>query len=184
MGRGSDTDNEPMPSEPSGPRDGPGDDQVDLETVLADISNRARVADPEPNGVRLLPEQDAEVLFDDTIDRLGFDDAFLFEDRIVKDNLSELLLVLIALREDGTHGKALKQDLATLFDAHLSPGTVYPELHALEDAGVLDVKKLVQTKQYVIDDETMATDALRRAMRQHLALGVFLGDALTRIEHE
>ncbi len=157
---------------------------VDIESLLSDIPNKANAVDDDTPGVRLLPEQDAEVLFENTINQLSLDNSFLFEDAMVKNNLSEFLLVLIALREESTHGKALKQDLATLFDTHLSPGTIYPELHALEDTGVLEVQELVQTKRYVIDDETRTTDALRRAMRQHLALGVFLGNALARIEHE
>jgi len=184
MRRGSDADSERGVAGASTSASDPSESQVSLETLLADVTDKPVTTNRDTTGVRLLPEQDAEVVYDEVIDRLRFDSTFMLEDTIIKDNLSELLLVLIALREDGTHGKALKQDLATLFDAHLSPGTVYPALHALEEAGALEVQELVQTKQYVVDNEAMTTEKLRRAMRQHLALGMFFGDALSRIERE
>ena len=184
MRRGSDADSERGVTRASTSAGDAGESQVSLETLLADVTEETVTTDRDTTGVRLLPEQDAEVVYDEVIDRLGFDSAFMLEDAIIKDNLSELLLVLIALREDGTHGKALKQDLATLFDAHLSPGTVYPALHALEEAGALEVQELVQTKQYVVDDKAMTTEKLRRAMRQHLALGMVFADALARVERE
>ena len=47
-----------------------------------------------------------------------------------------------------------------------------PGLHDLKEEGRLSVHELVQTKEYSVDDEDSAADMLRRATRQHLALGL------------
>ncbi|GAD53586.1 gas vesicle protein GvpE [Halarchaeum acidiphilum MH1-52-1] len=109
----------------------------------------------------------------------GVDEGFRFDETIVKHSLDELLLVLVALRADGTHGKQLMDDLAGTFDADLSPGTVYPRLHDLEESGTIDVHEMVRTKEYTVADETDARDRVRDAMRQHLAIGRVLHHALT-----
>jgi DNA-binding PadR family transcriptional regulator len=80
--------------------------------------------------------------------------------------------MLVALRDSDTHGKGLMEDLETVFDADLSPGTVYPRLHDLDD-DLLRVQELVRTKEYRIDDDEDARDRIEEAMRQHLALGFF-----------
>ena len=100
---------------------------------------------------------------------------------VVTHSLDEILLGLIALREDGTHGTGLMDDMATLFDVEPSPGTVYPRLHNLDESGVLARHDLVQTKQYAIDDESAARDALEDAMYEHLTVGLFLHAALDAV---
>jgi DNA-binding PadR family transcriptional regulator len=102
-----------------------------------------------------------------------FDDPFAFDESVVKGNLDEILLMLVALRDSDTHGKGLMEDLETVFDADLSPGTVYPRLHDLDDDDLLRVQELVRTKEYRIDDDEDARDRIEEAMRQHLALGFF-----------
>jgi hypothetical protein len=103
---------------------------------------------------------------------------FRFDETVVKNNLDDILLCLITLREDETHGKRLMDDLVWLFDARLSPGTVYPELHELEAADVLDAHEKVRTKEYNIADNTEARDRLSAAVRQHLGLAFVLSTAL------
>lgn len=105
-----------------------------------------------------------------------------FEEAIVKHSLDELLLVLIALHDGGTHGKQLMDDLADLFDAQLSPGTVYPRLHEMEAEGTVTVHEMVRTKEYTIADEESARRRVRRGMKQHLAVGLFLQRALNASE--
>lgn len=102
-------------------------------------------------------------------------------EEIVTHSLDELLLALIALRDDGTHGTGLMEDMATLFDVKPSPGTVYPRLHDLDEAGVLARHDLVQTKQYAIADGETARSSLEDAMYQHLTLGLFLHSALEAV---
>ncbi|WP_336133429.1 helix-turn-helix transcriptional regulator [Natronomonas amylolytica] len=109
------------------------------------------------------------------------EESFQFEEDLVKHSLEELLLVLVALRDADTHGKGLMDDLSTLFDARLSPGTVYPRLHDLEDEEILEMHELVRTKEYRIDDAEAAREQIQAAMRQHLTLGFVFYSALQDI---
>lgn len=106
------------------------------------------------------------------------DEEFSFDDEVVKQSLDELLLLLVALRDGGTHGKGLMEDLATVFDSRLSPGTVYPRLHELEAENLLEMHELVRTKEYHLDDQAAARRRIDAAMRQHLILGLFFQAAL------
>lgn len=98
-------------------------------------------------------------------------EEFHMDDELVKNNLEELLLILIGLHEE-THGKELMSDVAWLTDVQLSPGTIYPVLHSLEEDDRLSVHKKVRTKAYKIDDEDQVTADLERSMIQHLCLGM------------
>ncbi|WP_336361428.1 helix-turn-helix transcriptional regulator [Haladaptatus sp. ZSTT2] len=80
-----------------------------------------------------------------------------------------------------THGKELLGDLSKLFNAHLSPGTVYPALHELEAENVLEMHKLVRTKEYSTENDGVARERIEDAMRQHLAVGLFLYGSLQHI---
>jgi len=100
------------------------------------------------------------------------------DDGLVTESLDEVLLALIAQADDDTHGTGLMEALSELFDADLSPGTVYPRLHELEAAGDLRMHELVQTKQYAVEDRTGAREAVETAAYQHLALGLFLQASL------
>jgi hypothetical protein len=102
-------------------------------------------------------------------------------EEVVTQSLDEILVALIALRDDGTHGTGLMEDMAELFDVQPSPGTVYPRLHDLESDGTLTRHDLVQTKQYSISDDDAAESTLERAMYQHLAVGLFLNAALDAV---
>lgn len=111
-------------------------------------------------------------------------ESFAFDETHVKSSLDELLLSLVALRTADTHGKQLLDDLAQEFDTILSPGTVYPRLHDLCDAGVLEQRELVKTKEYTLDDAETARSNVAAAARQHLALGMVLRAALERGDFE
>lgn len=126
-------------------------------------------------------EQRSEAVLESVTDSLFEDEAFDFEESVVKANLDEILLLLVAMRDSETHGKGLMEDLETVFDAELSPGTVYPRLHELEEDGSLRVQELVRTKEYRIDDEARCRDRVESAMRQHLALGFFFRAALDEL---
>ncbi|WP_276270542.1 PadR family transcriptional regulator [Haloarcula litorea] len=103
------------------------------------------------------------------------------DDGLVTGSLDEVLLALIALSDDETHGTGLMTELSNLFDADLSPGTVYPRLHELEADDTLAVHELVQTKQYAIDDPDTARASIEDAARSHLALGLFLHASLDAV---
>jgi hypothetical protein len=125
-------------------------------------------------------EIDPDQVLSSVMERLAVEDSFGFDDEIVKQNLDEILIALIALR-DGTHGKALIDDLSRLFEAQLSPGTVYPRLHEIEGDDVLSMHELVRTKEYSVDDSDAARDQIEQAMYHHLALGLFLHDSLDEL---
>jgi hypothetical protein len=131
--------------------------------------------------VRLAPDQRMEVILDRVLDGLFDGDEFRFDESVVKQNLDELLLLLVAGRSSDRHGKALMADLTSVFDAHMSPGTVYPRLHDLEEAGVLNVQPLVRTKEYELADEAAVEERVEAAMEQHLAMGLLLRAAATEL---
>lgn len=126
-------------------------------------------------------DQRSAELLASVLDAAFPDEEFAFDDEVVKQSLDELLLLLVALRDGGTHGKGLMEDLATVFDSRLSPGTVYPRLHELEEADLLEMHELVRTKEYRIDDREEARARIGAAMRQHLTLGLFLQTALDEL---
>ncbi|WP_436343112.1 helix-turn-helix transcriptional regulator [Natronorubrum sp. FCH18a] len=103
-----------------------------------------------------------------------------FEEAIIKENLEEVLLMLIALHGE-THGKELLTDLTHHFDVQLSPGTVYPCLHELEEEELLAMHAMVRTKEYSIEDEDAARATIERTMVQHLAFGLLLYAFLPRL---
>lgn len=146
---------------------------ADSTTVSVDRLRQELGESTEPG-----PQNRSERVLNSVIDELFPDQRFTFEEEMVKGSLDELLLVLVALREEGTHGKGLMEDLSTLFDARLSPGTVYPRLHEMSEEGDLEMHELVRTKEYQIDDHEQAREQAVAAMHQHLALGLFLRAAL------
>ena len=103
------------------------------------------------------------------------------ESALVTESLDEVLLVLVGLGEEGTHGKGLMSDLETVFGTDLSPGVVYPRLHELEEEGLLEVQELVRTKEYRIADGERVRERIEGAMRQHLALAAVFRNGLGRI---
>ena len=109
------------------------------------------------------------------------DDEFAFDEGMLKQNLEPVLVTLVALQERGTHGKALMSDLAGLFGADLSPGTVYPALHDLDDEELLRVHEMVRTREYRVEDSEAAKTMIAEAMYQHLALGLFFYETLQRM---
>ena len=107
--------------------------------------------------------------------------TFDIESALVTESLDEVLLVLVGLGEEGTHGKGLMSDLETVFGTDLSPGVVYPRLHELEEEGLLEVQELVRRKEYRIADGERVRERIEGAMRQHLALAAVFRNGLGRI---
>jgi len=118
-----------------------------------------------------------ESLLDSVIDDVA-DGDLAVDDGLVTQTLDEILLAVIALSDEETHGTGLMEALSRLFDAQLSPGTVYPRLHDLEADGTLTVHELVQTKQYSIDDTETAASQIERAAYRHFVMGTFLQASL------
>lgn len=136
---------------------------VTMESLHAQINN----TENDESGAVL------NALVGDIKNGMADDDGGIeFSEGTVKSSLEEILLSLIALRSSDTHGKQLLDDLGTEFNTMLSPGTVYPKLHALCDEGTLEQHELIKTKEYRIDDEDDARAGLAAAAREHLALGM------------
>jgi len=149
-----------------------------IEELSAGKEAGMEAASPEAPGTG--GDADPEHVLSSVMETLAVEESFTFDDEIVKQNLDDILIALIALR-DGTHGKALIDDLSRLFDAELSPGTVYPRLHDIEGDDVLSMHELVRTKEYSVDDDDAATEQIERAMYHHLTLGLFLHDSLEQL---
>jgi hypothetical protein len=156
-----------------------GTDGVTIEQLFNELQSNDTAADEK--AVRLTPEQQSEVILDNIVTALFEESGFRFDESTAKENLDEILLLLVAHRSSDTHGKSLMGDLATIFDTRLSPGTVYPQLHELEDAGFLNVQELVRTKEYQVDDEQALVERVTAAMEQHLVLGLFYQAALAEL---
>ncbi len=58
---------------------------------------------------------------------------------------------------------------------------MYPALHELEAENVLEMHKLVRTKEYSTENDGVARERIEDAMRQHLAVGLFLYGSLQHI---
>jgi hypothetical protein len=142
---------------------------------------RSLEEEPPEMNVRMTPEQRSEVVLEHVVQSLFDGSEFAFDESTVKGNLEEILLVLVAHRSSNTNGKSLMGDLTAIFGTRLSPGTVYPQLHELEDDGVLRVQELVRTKEYEIDDPDALAERVSAAMEQHLTLGLFLRAALDEL---
>ena len=161
----------------------PGDDVSTsplVNTLIQELSAGDELGATSPDAPSAEQETDPEQVLSSVMETLAVEESFAFDDEIVKQNLDEILIALISLR-DGTHGKALIDDLSRLFDAELSPGTVYPRLHDIEGDGTLAMHELVRTKEYSVDDADGAKSQIERAMYHHLALGLFLHDSLEEL---
>ena len=153
------------------PRPTPGDPPHDSSpTVTPELLRRARDGQRDAT-----PEEVMSVIVGDLLDD---GEELDVAEEVVTQSLDEILLALITLRDDETHGTGLMEDMARVFDVQPSPGTVYPRLHDLEADGTLTRHDLVQTKQYSVNDEDVASRLIERAMYQHLAVGLFLHAAL------
>jgi DNA-binding PadR family transcriptional regulator len=141
-------------------------DETADETAAALVetlrSHGASEEDPAAVTAEILTETERSI---EDADRLRVDHG------LVTQSLEELLLMLVGLRTNDASGKGIMEDLDRFLGVQPSPGTVYPTLHDLEERGLLDVHELVQTKEYLIDDEGAAAQALREAARQHRAMG-------------
>ena len=164
------------------------EDTPPTESVLDELS-RAATANSQSEsydislGATEESMRDVERELDELMDQVNAalpTDEVQFDDAIIKENLDEILLLLIALHEE-THGKELLSDLTHLFGTQLSPGTVYPSLHRLEEEDVLSMHAKVRTKEYSIDDEAFVRATVERTMLQHLAFGLLLYAFLPRL---
>lgn len=124
-------------------------------------------------------EDEFDTLMEQVSSALPADDI-RFNEAIIKENLEEILLLLIALHGE-THGKELLSNLTHFFDIQLSPGTVYPSLHDLEEEDLLTMHAMVRTKEYSIADEDAARTTIEHTMIQHLAFGLLLYAFLPRL---
>jgi hypothetical protein len=153
---------------------------VTIQQLYNNLSGTDTAEEPS-HGARLAPEQHSEVVLRKVLTDLFDEPHFGFEESAIKEDLDEILLLLIAHRSSNTHGKGLMGDLASVFDTRLSPGTVYPKLHELEEEDILQVQELVKTKEYRVEDTERMGNRVASAMKQHLALGLYYWSALDEL---
>lgn len=144
------------------------DERSELFELLLESANQQR--DVEADLAALIEQIDAILPTEDVA----------FSDAIIKENLDDILLVLITLHGEA-HGKELLSDLSQQLGVQLSPGTVYPSLHHLEDEEILSMQTKVRTKEYSINDEEAVRSMIEETMLQHLAFGMFLYAVLPRL---
>ena len=130
------------------------------------------------------PTERTEAVVEETADAIFDGRRLAVDEGLVKQSLPELLAALVELRTSETHGKGVIDDLEEFFGVDLSPGTVYPVLHDLEEEGLLSVHELVQTKEYSVEDPEATAEMLRRAMEQHLALGLIFRQGLEAVSDD
>lgn len=95
------------------------------------------------------------------------------DEEIVKANLETIVMLLIDLR-GGSHGKQVIADITDLFGVQLSPGTLYPVLHELEDDGLLTMHEKAKTKEYHLADDEAATQETTERILSHTSFGYLL----------
>ncbi len=149
-----------------------------LQSLISELNGGAAVRTDADPAVK------TEELVEETSEALFGGDPPRIDDGLIKESLPELLVVLVGLRTSDTHGKGIMEDLNRFFGAQLSPGTVYPTLHDLEEEGLLEMRELVQTKEYAIDDHDAVRSALQDVMSQHLALGLVFRRAIEEFDEE
>lgn len=145
---------------------------VDAERLLAEASGTAPADEAVPE------------ILEEVRSALELDETFAFDEDSVRSSVEELLVALVALRSADRNGSQLLDDLHEEFDAPLSPGTVYPALHDLTDEGVLEQRELIQTKEYVVDDESAARRRVADLASQHVALGMLFRAVLDSEDEE
>jgi len=147
------------------------------------LLEKLQAANDEPADDSDPAARTADVL-SETADSINGGEELHLDDGMVKQSLDELLVMLIALRSTDAHGKGVMSDISRFFGTKLSPGTVYPALHDLEEADVLQVHELVQTKEYSIGETEAAREQLREGMRQHLAMGFLFQHVLDELDDD
>lgn len=145
--------------------------------TLTQLQNELYSDHSTDDGVRRALDQGAEAILNRVRTQLDIP-GYQFDEAAVKFTLAELLVALVDCCDQGINGKRLMGDLATVFDTRLSPGTVYPQLHSLEDQGLLRSQELVRTKEYQIADTDLAYSLIEAAMLRHQVLGLFFERAL------
>lgn len=138
-----------------------------LAELLAEIEGEAPV--PVPEAEALLGNDDGTA----TDDSAAGDGLHEVCDEVVLVYLDEILLLLIASR-DGACGKQLLGDVRRLFGTELSPGTVYPHLNDLAEAGVVEVSELTRRKVYTLADPETELAAVDRRINRLLVFALLV----------
>ncbi|MFB6283139.1 MAG: hypothetical protein ABEK59_04295 [Halobacteria archaeon] len=86
-------------------------------------------------------------------------------ERVLKNYLDEILIILIA-SSDGITGKEIMTEAIKIFDTSLSPGTVYPHLHQLQEDGILEIRERVKSKEYTVADREKARQSVAELARE------------------
>ena len=79
-----------------------------------------------------------EAVLSDITETLGVTPTF--DEELVTHQLDEILLALVKLCDNETHGTGLMEATERTFGVQPSPGTVYPRLHEFQAEDVLTVR--------------------------------------------
>ena len=109
-----------------------------------------------------LTTTDLTVLSGDLFDKTKLSDSSI--EKMVKDNLETIILTLI--QKKPMCGTDIIRTLHLEFNVLLSPGTIYPLLHSLEEKGLLTFEKYGKAKTYVPAED--AELKITRLVNEHI----------------
>ncbi|MEF8833103.1 MAG: response regulator, partial [Candidatus Thermoplasmatota archaeon] len=95
--------------------------------------------------------------------------------------LNELLLLLIALREEGS-GSQLLSDINTLFGTSLNPSMMYPRLRKMKEDGLLEMREKRKTKQYRLKNRAECMERVREKIEDLFKVNIVLKFFMDRVK--
>lgn len=124
----------------------------------------------------MLTASDITVLSSETLDKSNISDEFI--ERFVKNELETIVLALILNKP--MCGTDIIKTVHKEFNILLSPGTIYPLLHSLEEKGLLKCEYKVKTKLY--KPPKGAEPKIRGILNEHVQASKFLSKFLQSVE--
>lgn len=120
----------------------------------------------------MLTTSDITILSSESLGELNIPDESV--EKYVKDSLEALVLALIL--DKPMCGTDIIKTIHKEFDVLLSPGTIYPLLHSLEEKGLLKCEYEVKTKTY--KPIKGAAPKIRSILNEHAKISEFLNKFL------
>jgi len=119
-----------------------------------------------------LTTTDLTVLSGDILDRSKLSVESI--EKMVKDNLETIILALICRRS--MCGTDLTKTIHLEFNVLLSPGTIYPLLHSLEEEGLITSEKSGKAKTYTVakDTKMKVKNLVEERIQSHRLLSQYL----------
>jgi len=89
----------------------------------------------------------------------------------------ELFALAYVANNGLVNGTEVREAIQEASGHSVSPGSVYPTLHGLEDNGLIETESFSRSRRYGVGDGERARDRLGRAAADHAAVALFLDRA-------